>query len=148
MVLWARFCAPSPKRHSSSSTAEGERAGRSKEKLCGVHSCSVLLWEAKPEPAWIRGVFESLKVTGALESDSVTGARTTQNGVQNRRLHRVPVADPSCPVWLVRGSIKPPLPAAPTQGHGLQTLCSSTQAPRCSQSLCLLNFSQKGNTFY
>lgn len=63
-----------------------ERAERSKESLCGVHSCSVLLWEVKPPPVSVRAVFELLQIMRALKFGSPNGACMTLSGVQNRRL--------------------------------------------------------------
>lgn len=99
-LMWEWFNVPDSELHLPQGRApvgqRSERAERSKECLCGAHSCSVPLWEVKPPPPSFRAVFELLQIMRALKSGSPTGARTTLSRVQNHRLLWVLVAHPPC----------------------------------------------------
>lgn len=113
------------------------REEQSKALQCSVALCHWGKWSIGQRHLW---TFTAL---GVFKSDCLTGAHTTQRGVQNQMLCTSSAGAPSTTPSVTCNGEPKAIPArnAPTQGHGLQTLHCSTQPIRvatasvCSPSL-------------
>lgn len=116
---------------------KGQRGAKQSSAVLTVALCHWGKWSIGQRHLW---TFTAL---GVFKSDCLTGAHTTQRGVQNQMLCTSSAGAPSTTPSVTCNGEPKAIPArnAPTQGHGLQTLHCSTQPIRvatasvCSPSL-------------